>query len=123
MAYSFMALPKKYRLSKKDFEAAFKKKGRFIEIDFLKAKILKNNLNISRFGISCGTKISKKAVLRNKIKRRLNESLRLKLDKIKKGYDILVILTPKIVEKTYQEIDQAILKLLKQSNLLNQIEN
>ncbi|TRZ83504.1 ribonuclease P protein component [bacterium] len=112
-------LSKNNRLSKKDFEIAFKKRGKFVKLSFLTFKITENHQNIIRFGISCGTKISKKAVARNKIKRRLNESLRLNLGKIKKGYDILVMPSPEIVKKTYQEINQSILIFFKQSDLLN----
>ena len=112
-----MALPKKYRLSKKDFESAFKKKGIFVKLDFLSFKIVKSSLDLTRFGISCGTKISKKAVVRNKIKRRLSEALRLKIPDIKTGYDILVMPTADIIKKTYQEVDQLIIKLLKKSKL------
>jgi len=112
-------LPKNNRLSKKDFEIAFKKKGKFVRLEFLTFKITENSQDIIRFGISCGTKISKKAVVRNKIKRRLNESLRLNLGKINKGYDILVVPNSEIVKKTYQEINQLILTFFKQSDLLN----
>jgi len=113
-------LTKNKRLSKKDFEIAFKKRGKFIKLDFLTFKITENSLNTTRFGISCGIKISKKAVERNKIKRRLNESLRLNLNKIKKGYDILIMPNSEIIEKTYKEIDQSILIFFKRSDLLNQ---
>ncbi len=112
-------LSKSNRLSKKNFNIAFKKRGRFVKLSFLTFKITESSQDVVRFGISCGTKISKKAVVRNKIKRRLSESLRLNLNKIKKGYDILVMPSPEIVKKTYQEINQSILIFLKQSDLLN----
>ncbi len=111
-------LPKKYRLSKKEFETAFKKRSSYFKSGFLSAKVSENHLNITRFGISCGLKISKKAVVRNKIKRRLNESLRLVLPEIKKGYDIIIIPTPESVQKTYQEINSCVLGLLTKSNLI-----
>jgi hypothetical protein len=50
-------LKKKYRLSKEDFEAALKKKGTYLRVNFLKFKVIYNNLDTSRFGISCGVKI------------------------------------------------------------------
>jgi len=112
-------LARKYRLSKKDFETAFNTKGKYLKSDFLSFKIVKNSLKLSRFGISCGTKISKKATVRNRIKRRISESIRLKLDKINPGYDILVMASPQIKERDYQEIDKAILILLNQANLIS----
>jgi len=106
-------LKKKYRLSKKDFEAALKKRGTYLKIDFLKFKVIYNNLETSRFGISCGVKISKKAVVRNQVKRRINESLRLNFSSIKPGFDILVMPEPVIIEKTYQDIGKTILEFIK----------
>jgi len=112
-------LPKKYRLSKKDFETAFQKRGAYFQLEYLKVKVIPNNLANLRFGISCGTQISKKAVTRNKIKRRINESLRLGFDKIKKGYDILIMPSNQIIEKSYQEIDETIFRLLGKANLIS----
>ncbi|MFA6436848.1 MAG: ribonuclease P protein component [Candidatus Paceibacterota bacterium] len=106
-------LKKKYRLSKKDFETALRKKGTYLKVDFLKFKVIYNNLETSRFGVSCGVKISKKAVMRNQIKRRINESLRLNFSSIRLGFDVLVMPDPIVIEKTYQDIDKAILEFIK----------
>jgi ribonuclease P protein component len=105
-------LPGKYRLSKKDFEKALRTKGIYVRADFLKCKIIKNYLDLTRFGISCGVKISKKATIRNLIKRRINESLRLNLNSIKKGVDILVMPDPCIIDKKYKEIDSVVKQLI-----------
>jgi len=106
-------LKKKYRLSKKDFETALRKKGAYLKVDFLKLKVVYNNLGLSRFGVSCGIKISKKAVVRNQIKRRINESLRLNFSSLKPGFDILIMPEPVVIEKTYQEIDKTILEFIR----------
>ncbi len=65
---------------KKDFEEIFKK-GRSFKESFLVLKILKNNLKVSRFGFVVSQKVSKKAVVRNKIKRRLREIVGLNIKK------------------------------------------
>lgn len=69
---------------KKDFEYVFKK-GKGFKEDFLFVKLVKNNLKITRFGFVVGYKVSKKAVLRNKVKRRLRETVKAELPKIRKG--------------------------------------
>lgn len=110
-------LPKKFRLAKKkDFEKIHKF-GKFSGQDFLAIKTVKNNLNVSRFGFLIGLKISKKATVRNKVKRRLRETIRLRLDKIKPGFDVAVFARPEIVEKDYLEIDKTIDKVFKKARL------
>lgn len=111
-------LPKKHRLvKKKDCEKVWRYGRSFFkeEIGF---KALKNNLSISRFGFVVGTKVSKKAVQRNKIKRQLREIIRLKIKSIKTGYDFLIIALPKILEKNYWEINEIVEISLKEKGFL-----
>jgi ribonuclease P protein component len=70
-------------------------------------KYYPNNLGENRYRIIVSKKVSKKAVVRNKIKRRIREILRC-LD-IKPGYDIVVITNKEIVDKSFQEIKQMLL--------------
>lgn len=111
-------LPKKYRLKqKKDFNLVHKK-GRFYSDKFLAIKLIKNNLEYSRFGFLVSLKISKKATKRNKVKRRLREVVRLKLKEIKPGFDIIFLTRPEIVEKNFSEINEGVTKVLKKARLL-----
>jgi ribonuclease P protein component len=112
-------LPKKYRLSKKNFEIAFKKRGSFKKRDFLKVKVNDNNLPLSRFGFSCGLKISKKATIRNKLKRQLSDIIRNNLQNIKNGYDVIIIPKANILDQSYKEIQQDLLALLKEHRLIS----
>lgn len=75
---------------KKDFETVFKK-GRGVKKDFLFLKWGFNGLKISRFGFIVGKKVSKKSVTRNKIKRKLRELFKLKINKIKPGLDVALV--------------------------------
>ena len=111
-------LPKKERLQhRKDFDSAFKSsKGVFAEI--IGIKFVANNLENSRFGIIVSNKISKKAVVRNRIKRQIREIIRLNLDNIEKGFDIVIITRIGIVGKKYQEIEKDILEIFKKTKLL-----
>lgn len=111
-------LPKANRLAKeKDFKKTFQK-GKSFFTRILGLKALENGLAASRFGIVVSTKVSKKAVIRNKIKRQISEILRLKLDKTKTGYDVVIIALPAIVDKKYDEIEEQITSALKKLNLL-----
>ncbi|MBI2644930.1 ribonuclease P protein component [Candidatus Uhrbacteria bacterium] len=66
-------LPKLFRLSKKsDFDTVFKQ-GRRKALRYFFVQWLKNEKNHPRIGIIISNKVSKKATLRNKIKRRIRE--------------------------------------------------
>ena len=112
-------LPNKYRLkNKKDFEKVFKK-GKSFKEDFLILKIVPNNSNQIRFGFIISQKTSKKATLRNKLKRRISEILRLKIEKMKKGIDAILIALPGIEKKDFWEIEEIVKNLFKKAEVLN----
>lgn len=106
-------LPKVNRLTKKkDFDVVFKK-GKSIKNDFLIFKILKNHLKESRFGFIVSKKISNKASLRNRIKRRLRAAVLNKLKNIKTPTDVVIIALPGIIKKEFSHIEEIIFKFLK----------
>lgn len=104
-------------IKKKDFEIVFKK-GRGHNGDFLFLKILKNNLSYSRFGFVVSQKISKKATIRNKIKRRLREIIKLKKLEIKKGFDVILVAKPKISQIDFKTLKDELDKLFQKASLI-----
>ncbi|MDO9399288.1 MAG: ribonuclease P protein component [bacterium] len=74
----------------KDFDRIFKQ-GRSCYGQIIGLKVLANELGQNRLGVIISRKVSKKAVERNKFKRRVKEVFRLQADKTITGYDILVI--------------------------------
>jgi len=69
---------------------------------------------------SVGLKISKLAVRRNGVKRKLREVVRLliKDSKIKSGYYIMFTATKEILDKNYHEIEKEINIILKKAQIL-----
>lgn len=111
-------LPEINRLKKeKDFERAFKK-GKGSKEDFLYLKVVKNNLENSRFGFIISKKFSKKAVIRNKIRRRLSRLIEIKLPKIKKGIDAAITVMPGLEIGDFWELEDKMNKLFKKSGIL-----
>ena len=111
-------LPQRYRLKrKKDIERVFKN-GRGFKEDFLILKVAKNNLKDPRFAFIVPSKVSKKATLRNKIRRRLSELVRLKIKKIKKGIDGVLVAVPGLEEKSFWEIEETINKIFTRAKIL-----
>ena len=97
-------LSSKNRLREKsDINKVFRD-GKAVAGCFVFLKVLKNGLDDNRFAFVVSSKISKKAVIRNKIKRRLREII--KQTQLKQGFDFVVVTKPSIVDKGFQEIKQ-----------------
>ncbi|SET72213.1 ribonuclease P protein component [Natronincola peptidivorans] len=99
-----------------DFRIVYKE-GNSMANKLLILYIKKNNLDYNRAGFTVSKKIGK-SVIRSKVKRKIRESYRLNDEGIKKGYDIVFIARQGCNEATYQEIESALLHLLKKKNLL-----
>ncbi len=104
---------------KKDFERVFKG-GQGFKEGFLYLKIKENKLKSSRFGFIVSTQFSKKAIFRNRIKRRLRELIRMKLLKIKKGIDGIVIVMPGFEINDFWELGEIVDKLFKKAGTIKQ---
>jgi ribonuclease P protein component, eubacterial len=104
-------------LLKKDFDAVWKK-GRSSYDKILGIKTLSNNLTNNRFGIMAGLKVSKLAVERNKIKRRIRETIQVEEKKLKNGFDIVVTVLPAAKEKTFAELKESVKFNFKRLRLL-----
>ncbi len=112
-------LPKENRLKKKkDFENVFKK-GKGFKEKFLFLKIRKNELNVNRFGFAVSLKVSKKAVVRNKLKRQLREIVKAKLPQVKPGIDGIIVVLPGLEDKNFQQIEEIANKLFKKAKIIN----
>ena len=100
---------------KKDFDVIFKK-GKSANGVFLILKFVKNNLKTNRFAFIVSKKVSPKAVVRNKIRRRLFESVK----EIKGGLeslDFIFIALPKIKDKNFSEVKTEVEKLLSKAGI------
>ncbi len=100
----------------KDFDRVFKT-GQSFYAKVLGAKAVKNDSMITRFGILVSTKVSKKAVIRNKIKRQIREISKAELNNLKKGYDVVLIVFPQILDKNFQELTEILKSSFKRLNL------
>lgn len=108
-------LASKYRLKKKINFARIEIDGSIYQSKSFGMGIYDRKDNEpSRFGFIISTKISKKAVVRNRIKRIMSDVIRMNLDSIKSGYDILFLIKPSILrsekEKLEKETYEAITK-------------
>lgn len=115
-------LPKGNRLARrKDFQRVFQE-GKGIKENSLTLKWINNNLKVSRFAFIISQKVSKKAVLRNKIRRQLREKTRLALPQIKKGLDVIIIVSPGAEKKEKGELVENLNKLFLKAKLTKKDE-
>lgn len=115
-------LPAKNRLNKKkDFQKVFKE-GKGIKENSLTFKWASNNSKVSRFGFIISRKVSKKAVLRNKIKRKLREKVRAELSRLKKGIDGVIIVHPGAAKEKSQETTESLNKIFFRAKLIKKNE-
>lgn len=106
-------LKKNNKINKtKEFDHVFKQ-GRSSFDKIIGVKFIENNLNESRFGVIVGTKISKKAPIRNKIKRQIRAVIFKELPYIKNNIDCIIITLPDIIEKDFNDIQISIQKHFK----------
>lgn len=82
---------------------------------FLVIRFLANGLNQSRFGFVISKRIGN-AVVRNKVKRRLREAVR--MSRVRTGWDAVFIARKGSAGATYQELKQAAAGLLRHSKLI-----
>ena len=110
-------LPSAFRLKKKkDFERVLSS-GYTSSGEFFILKQVPNNLLISRFGCIVSTKVSFKATDRNKLRRQVNEIIRLKLERIKTGFDVAIIFKHFARDKEYLKLEKDMISLLIKSKL------
>ncbi|MDO5713933.1 MAG: ribonuclease P protein component [Tissierellia bacterium] len=106
-----------YYLKKdQDFTQVYKKRKTYGNRN-LTLYIRKNNLPFTRVGFSINKKVGK-AVIRNKLKRRLRELFRKHQDIIKTGYDLVFVVKQSSSTISFQELESAFLHILRISKII-----
>ncbi len=111
-------LPIKHRLKKREDFAQVFSRGAYVGYDGLSLKYAKNSLAEFRVGFPIGKTYSKKAVVRNRTRRVLQASLGEFLEKIKPGWDIIVLIKPTYQAIEVKKIIPELKKVLSKANLL-----
>lgn len=111
-------LPKKYRLKKSGDIGGALKSGKIFREGFLILKTRNNDLKFSRFAFLISLKISKKATVRNRLRRKLSEIIRINLPNIKKNFDAVLIVVSDFSKKNSREIEKVINNLFIKAKIL-----
>jgi ribonuclease P protein component len=109
-------MQRRHRLVRnRDFEEVHRH-GRSWAHTLLVLRAQANGLAHSRFGFVVGRHIGK-AVFRNRVKRRLREAVRARLQHIASGWDVVLIARPPIASAPFAQIVEALDSLLARAGL------
>ena len=78
----------------------------------------KNRLGRNRTGYTLSKKLGT-AVVRNRVRRRLREIVRLNTAQLRQGYDVVIVARQRAVDVSYQKLESDVLKCFEQLHLLN----
>ena len=106
-----------YKLTKKsDFEKVAKLGQPFFSQE-LGFKLAKNSLKYNRYGVVVNLKVDKRAVARNKIRRRIREIIKLNNPNLKQDYDIMILTRESVKKLSYAEINKKLFYFFRKANL------
>lgn len=115
-----MEIKKNYDSLKKnsDFQNVYFK-GKSKANRYLVMYVAQNNLSINRLGISVSKKVGN-SVVRHHLTRLIREAYRLNSNMFNSSLDIVVIARNTAKDKTYKEVESALLHLAKLHNILDE---
>jgi ribonuclease P protein component len=114
-----VGLPKTHRLKHwRDFKTIYSQGKRF-RGHALAIILLPKAATPSQIGISISRKISKKAVVRNFIKRRIRHACRTLISDLEPGWQIIITVRPEALECEYEHFLQELKRLLIQAEVFH----
>ena len=79
--------------------------------------VRRNGQRHNRLGFTVSTKVGH-AVVRNRVRRRLREIYRLNEDRLRSGFDVVVVVRMRAVDSRYRQLEKSFLKLADKLELL-----
>jgi ribonuclease P protein component len=104
-------------LSKPEDFAALQDAGAARSHSLFVVRIRRTDLEETRFGLSTGRKLGG-AVVRNRVRRRLREALRVMAPSFQPGWDVLIIARPPLVAADREALASALHNLLRRGGVL-----
>ena len=119
-----MGLPKAHRLKdRQDYRAVYQQGTRYYSPHLISiALAVESDADSSaktKFGISIAKKVSKKAVVRNRIKRQLKSAIRANLQRVLPGWKIVIVVKPTAIECKYEHFLRELEQLLNRAKIIN----
>ena len=111
-------LSKKYRFHSRGGVRYVYQKGTTVRRSKMSLVFVKNTRGFTRVAVVVSKKVMKTAVKRNRIRRRVYETLRNNFDLIPKGYDyIFVVFSPDVIDMPINELEKVLGELVAESKV------
>lgn len=104
--------------SNRDFRRTYRR-GKTCAAPTIALYCRRNGTEQNRLGITTGTKVGK-AVVRNRIRRRIRAIYRLHETELKAGYDIVVVARVRAADAAYAQLEKDFLKLAGKMDLISE---
>ena len=101
-----------------DFHRLYSR-GKSTVTPYLALYCRKNRLGVSRYGYTVSTKLGG-AVVRNRIRRRLREIVRLNALQMRPGYDVVLVARSRAVGCEYRRLEEAYLTACRKLSLMKE---
>jgi len=105
------------RLAKKRDVDRVWKRGKRVRAPRFYVCVLPNNQNVVRCTVVVSLRVSKKATIRNRLKRRIREILRAALPTLRPGFDLLVSAAPGLERDDFSVLKKNVHDALKHARL------
>ena len=107
---------RRFRIRDNELFQRVRRQGRSYSSHLAVLCVEENQLSHSRFGFSVSRRIGN-AVVRNRVKRRMRESVRLRMGQLQTGWDCVLIARYPIRKASYGQIDAAVGRLFRRAKL------
>ena len=115
-------LSRSNRLRRRNDFARVYKKGTTTHARLFSIKHAQNQLGHPRIGIVVSTKVSKRAVIRNRLRRRFYAQMRHLLLQINGGVDIVIMVRHSAIDQESAQIARDLEKALTRAHLLSEVQ-
>ena len=105
-------------MKNQDFQNVYKKGKSYVN-KYLVMYVLENHTETNRLGISVSKKVGN-SIVRHRVTRLIRESYRLHQNDFQIGNDIIVVARVGAKEKTYKEIESALIHLAKLHHIVDE---
>ena len=104
-------------LSRPEDFAALQGEGSVRSHSLYVVRVRRNGLEETRFGLSTGRKLGG-AVVRNSVRRRIREALRVMAPSLQPGWDVLIIARPPVIGADFETLAGTLQNLLRRGGVL-----
>jgi ribonuclease P protein component len=110
-------LAKKNRLTKREDFSLVYARGAYAMSDSVAIKYLPSGNAQTRIGFSVGKNFSKKATVRNRIKRLLRQASRMHIESLKPGFDVVIMPKPDFKPIEFKKIVEILKQIFAKAKL------